>query len=100
MASRRARSPRSFAPIAPSEVLAFGASWCAPWQVLRPSVEELVAAGLPVRLVDVDEEAGLAETHRVISLPTFVLLREGAERRRILGAVSAAELRALFPKRR
>lgn len=73
---------------------AFGAKWCAPWPLVNEMLDELEASGVPVVRVDVDADPTSAERFRIISLPTILVLREGVERRRVVGAISAAELRA------
>ena len=76
-------------------LLAFGGSWCAPWVVLGPALAEMVAAGLPVTLIDVDTDPGAAGTWRVGVLPTFILCRDGLERQRFTGATTLSALRAV-----
>ena len=73
---------------------AFGAPWCAPWELLGGVLDTLEADGVPVERIDVDADPQAAERHRILILPTILVLRDGTERRRILGAVSLAELRA------
>lgn len=80
--------------------MAFGASWCAPWPLLQPILDRIVEAGITVQRVDIDSDEQLAERFRIVSVPTLILMRGSEERRRILGAVSEAELLALLTRRR
>lgn len=89
MAGKRATSPSKGVIC----LLAFGGSWCAPWVVLGPGLAEMVAAGLPVTVIDVDTDPGAASTWRVAVLPTFILCRDGLERQRFTGATTLAALR-------
>lgn len=92
--ARRTRRARPAAKAATTwSLVAFGAAWCAPWPLLHPVLEQIDADGVPVEFVDVDRDAAAAERYRVVTLPTLVVLRDGTERRRITGAVSAGELR-------
>jgi thioredoxin 1 len=81
-------------------LLAFGASWCGPWQLLQPIFARIEADGTAIRRVDVDTDEATAERFRVISLPTIVVLRGGDERRRVMGAISESELKGLLARRR
>lgn len=74
-------------------LLAFGAPWCTPWTILSPDLDALAADTKAVTRINVDEDPGTAEHYRVVSLPTFVILEGGTERRRLTGAVSLEELR-------
>jgi hypothetical protein len=51
-----------------------------------------------VRKVDVDQEPGLAKRFSVTSIPCYVLVVDGSEVGRVVGAVSASELEALCEK--
>lgn len=94
-----ARDPLSHLPSGPC-LVGFGASWCAPWQLLAPVLDRLAEDGIEVRRVDADRYDDHAERFRVICLPTFCLLRDGKEVRRKVGAVSEADLRELVTGRR
>lgn len=76
-------------------LVAFGAAWCGPWQLLSVTFDRLRTAGVELRLVDVDVHGDLAERYRIICLPTFCLMRDGREVRRVTGAVSYDALYAL-----
>jgi thioredoxin 1 len=80
-------------------LLAFGARWCGPWRLLTPVLERLRTDGHQVLTVDVDEHPGFADRWAVVSLPTFVVVRDGSEIRRWLGAVSGTDLAAGLVRR-
>lgn len=92
------RRSRAKKPAAQWSLQAFGAKWCPPWALLGAIFDELEAQGVPVVRVDVDADPQAAERARIITLPTIVILREGQERRRVVGAVSLAELRAFVTR--
>jgi thiol-disulfide isomerase/thioredoxin len=79
-------------------LLDFTASWCGPCRQMQPTVERLSAQGFPVRQVDVDREQALAQKHRVSGVPCFVMLVNGRETGRIVGATSYESLAGLIQK--
>ena len=80
-------------------LVAFGATWCVPWLLLQEHLDALESGGLPVRRVDVDVWPQHAESFRVVSMPTLVWVHNGAERRRIIGAVGPDALRKFTSRR-
>jgi len=81
-------------------LLDFSASWCGPCRAMEPTVERLVAGGYPVRKIDIDQDRQLASQYRVTGVPCFVLLQNGREVDRSVGAVSYARLVQMFDKAR
>ncbi|MEX2111551.1 MAG: thioredoxin family protein, partial [Pirellulales bacterium] len=79
-------------------LLDFQASWCAPCRSMESTVTSLERAGYPVRKVDVDRERALADRYRVQTIPCFVLVANGREVGRVVGAVRRNELVDLFAK--
>lgn len=85
------------AVVAPDVVLLdFSADWCGPCRKMRPVVQQLAAAGYPVREVDIDADPALARNLRVDSVPCFVLMVDGREHGRIVGHTSYEKLVGLF----
>ncbi len=77
-------------------VLDFGASWCHYCQQMDPVVDRLHRQGYSIRQVDVDRERKLAEQFGVQNLPTFILVVDGREVSRRVGAVSEQQLREML----
>jgi thioredoxin 2 len=75
----------------------FWAPWCGPCRMVSPAVE---AAGrdltgqLKVVKLNVDEAPDISARYGVQGIPLLVLLRDGEEVDRLVGAVSPQQLRA------
>ena len=61
----------------------FWAGWCGPCKMLAPTIEEL--AKQYDGKVDVDAEPNLARRFGVMSIPTVIILKDGAEVDRKVG---------------
>jgi thioredoxin 1 len=69
-------------------VLDFGATWCGPCKALKPILEDLsktYAGRVKMLYVDADKARQTAVKYGVTSLPTVVLVSNGAEKGRIIG---------------
>ena len=66
----------------------FTAAWCPPCRVMKPVLAELAAERDDVRIVqlDVDADQRTAAEYGVLSMPTFILFRDGAPVLRLVGA--------------
>ena len=76
----------------------FWAKWCGPCQTMGPIVEEL-AEELPdikVCKLDIDDAMETARQYRVMSIPTFVLFKNGEVVSRTVGEQTKAELMAFI----
>lgn len=72
----------------------FWAAWCGPCKVMAPEFSA-AAARLPrVRFAKVDTEAApmASMRHRIRSIPTLLLFRDGHELARCSGAMTAADI--------
>ena len=72
----------------------FWATWCGPCMRQGPVVEELAEEGYAVGKVDVDQNMALAQQFRVVSIPTLILFKDGAEAQRFVGLTSKEELKS------
>ncbi|HEX4128434.1 MAG TPA: trypsin-like peptidase domain-containing protein [Pirellulales bacterium] len=73
-------------------LLDFSAEWCGPCRMMQPAVQQLAAAGYPVRQVNIDHEPALAAKYGVTGVPCFVMLVNGREVDRVVGATSPERL--------
>lgn len=75
----------------------FFADWCGPCHLMSPVLEQVareLAGRIKVAKVDVDANAGLASQYGIQSIPTIVLIRDGREAGRLVGAHPAGALRS------
>jgi thioredoxin 1 len=79
-----------------TKLLYFSATWCGPCKAMKPVIAELESAGLSVDRIDIEESPLVAETFKVMSIPTFVVLKDDKETARASGAMPKAKLEALL----
>jgi thioredoxin 1 len=66
----------------------FWAPWCGPCRVVGPVLEEIAAEHDDLKIVklNVDENQITAAQYQVLSIPTMILFKNGAEAKKIIGA--------------
>ncbi len=79
-------------------LLDFFADWCGPCRMLAPVLEAFAEAHPEVKVckINVDEEAQLAAMHGIVSIPTLIVYRNGAETARTVGLSTKEEIEALI----
>lgn len=79
----------------------FYADWCGPCKMMAPVVEKLaeeMAGQAKVGKINVDDEGELAQHYRVVSIPTFLIFKNGEVVDTMVGAMSAAALKEKLMK--
>jgi thioredoxin 1 len=72
------------------QLLDFYADWCGPCKVMAPVFEEIekdYAGKVQFKKIDVDVDGATAAQYGVMSIPTFVILKDGKEHSRKIGAM-------------
>ena len=77
----------------------FYADWCGPCKMLAPTIEEIAegAVDFLVAKVNVDKAPEIAERFAVMSIPTLVVLRDGAEITRAVGLRPKDAILSMLP---
>ena len=88
--------------IGSGEVLVdFFATWCGPCKMMSPIVEEIekeTEGKAKVYKIDVDEERDLAIEYGIMSIPTFVVFKDGKVLSTAVGMRDKEELMSLLKK--
>jgi thioredoxin 1 len=83
----------------PMVLVDFWAQWCAPCRMIAPVIDQLAkdyAGKVVFAKVNVDENRMTPTQFNAMSIPTLVLLKDGKEVDRIIGAVPKEYLEALI----
>ena len=74
------------------KLLRFTASWCGPCKILAASIER-ADLDIPIDVIDIDENTELANQYKIRSVPVLVLLKNGEEVKRSVGAKTPKQLK-------
>lgn len=81
------------------KLLDFKANWCGPCQMMEPVIEEIkkeLEGKVEVEVIDVDENQAKASECGVMSIPAYVVLKDGKEIGRKIGVTSKEDLLKLL----
>lgn len=80
----------------------FWAPWCGPCQMMGPIVEELSkeydAGKIKIAKLNVDDNPVTAGKYQVLSIPTFLVFKNGTVVDKLVGGMSKEKLKALLDK--
>lgn len=76
--------------------LYFSAEWCQPCKMLGPIMEQVAKQGIPVNKINVDYEVTLTKQYNVTSVPTVILVENGVEKTRFVGAKPMNEIIRIY----
>lgn len=77
------------------KLLDFWATWCGPCKFMEPIIDELekeLAGKVEIEKINVDEKQDMAAKFGVMSIPTYVVMKDDKEVERIIGATSKENL--------
>lgn len=68
----------------------FWAPWCGPCKMMSPVLEEIASEQTSVKIckVNVDDNPELAEKYGIMSIPNFILFKNGKVEKQQIGATS------------
>ncbi len=75
----------------------FWAEWCGPCKAIAPVLDELAGEygdTLKIAKVDVDKNAALAGEFGIRSIPTLLIIKDGAVQEQMVGALQKSALKA------
>lgn len=76
----------------------FWASWCGPCKMLSPVVDQIADEKEDIKVckLNVDEQQDIAVKYKVMSIPTLIVFKDGAEAARSVGVKPKEEILAML----
>lgn len=87
--------------MAKTEIIDFWATWCGPCKMMNPILDEIEKEypELVIHKYDIDTESEKVKEYNIQSVPTYVILKDGEEVDRVIGAKPKhAFLKRVFPE--
>ena len=79
-------------------LLDFWASWCGPCRMVAPVLDEIAEERPDIKVckVNVDEQPELASAFNIMSIPTLMVVKDGAVVNQSVGALPKAQIMAML----
>ena len=71
------------------------ATWCGPCKMMAPVVAQLAEEDegtVKVGKLDIDQNVDIVAQYKIMSVPTFLVIKDGEVKAKLIGAVSKEEL--------
>ena len=68
------------------------ATWCGPCKMMAPVVAQLAEGSVKVGKLDIDQNVDIVAQYKIMSVPTFLVIKDGEVVKKLIGAVSKEEL--------
>lgn len=83
------------------KVLDFWAEWCGPCKFMEPIIDELekeLANKVQFEKINVDENQEKAAQFQVMSIPTYIILKDDKELERLIGATTKDNFKKMLSR--
>jgi thioredoxin 1 len=76
----------------------FYADWCGPCKMMSPIVEEISKEKTDAKVckLNIDEEMEIAQKYGVMSIPTFIVFKDGQVSKKDMGAKPKSAVLSMF----
>jgi len=79
------------------QLILFSSNWCSACQAMKPTVEQISKQmGISLNKIDTDYDVSNTDNYGVKSIPTLILLENGKEIKRTVGAQSENQIKSLI----
>ena len=80
------------------KIVMFSASWCAPCKQAKPVFQQIKESVSDVQfeIVDIDDHRDMAQDFNVTGVPTFMLIEDNEEVKRLVGAQNVVRVKELL----
>ena len=71
------------------------ATWCGPFKIMAPVVAQIAEeyeGTVKVGKLDIDQNVDIVAQYKIMSVPTFLVIKDGEVKEKLIGAVSKEEL--------